>query len=74
MGLSCGVVLHGNIGSENRMEWGLIGDEVLDLRNALFPPNFSETFSYCLLLTAAVVRRKLQFGMATKTMKPSQGS
>jgi hypothetical protein len=28
MGLSCGVVLHGNIGSENRMEWGLIGDEV----------------------------------------------
>ena len=28
MGLSTGTVLHGNIGSRCRMEWGLIGDEV----------------------------------------------
>jgi hypothetical protein len=27
MGLSTGSVLHGNIGSSTRMEWGLIGDE-----------------------------------------------
>ena len=28
MGMSTGIVLHGNIGSKYRMEWGLIGDEV----------------------------------------------
>ena len=28
MGLSCGTVLHGNIGSRRRMEWNVIGDEV----------------------------------------------
>ena len=29
MGLSCGTVLHGNIGSRRRMEWNVIGDEVI---------------------------------------------
>jgi adenylate cyclase len=29
MGLSSGTVLHGNIGSRRRMEWNLIGDEVI---------------------------------------------
>ena len=32
MGLSTGTVLHGNIGSRCRMEWGLIGDEVSRVR------------------------------------------
>ena len=29
MGLSCGTVLHGNIGSRRRMECNVIGDEVI---------------------------------------------
>jgi adenylate cyclase len=29
MGLSSGTVLHGNIGSRRRMEWNVIGDEVI---------------------------------------------
>jgi hypothetical protein len=31
MGLSSGTVLHGNIGSRRRMEWNLIGDEVIQI-------------------------------------------
>ena len=32
LSFSCGRVLHGNIGSAKRMEWGLIGDEASALR------------------------------------------
>ncbi len=31
MGLSSGTVLHGNIGSRRRMEWNVIGDEVISI-------------------------------------------
>ncbi len=50
MGLSSGTVLHGNIGSRRRMEWNLIGDEVLPLQPTLVLGKFKDSDCCCIRL------------------------